>query len=58
MIEIKCPKKLDISLFYQLNGKLPHEDLDDEAEMIFIHFYDTFCSESISYEKLRKNGQM
>ena len=47
MVEIKFPKKLDISLFYQLNGRLPQEDLDDEDEMILIHLYDTFCNESI-----------
>ena len=47
MVEIKCPKKLDISLFYRLNGRLPHEDLDDEDEMILIHLYNTFCNESI-----------
>ena len=47
MVEIKCPKKLDISFFYRLNGRLPHEDLDDEDEMILIHLYATFCNESI-----------
>ena len=47
MVEIKCPKKLDISLFYRLKGRLPHKDLDDEDEMILIHLYDTFCNESI-----------
>ena len=38
---------MDISLFYRLNGRLPHEDLDDEDEMILIHLYGTFCNESI-----------
>ena len=47
MGEMKCPKKLDISLFHRLNGRLPHEDLDDEDEMILIHLYNTFCNESM-----------
>ena len=47
MGEIKCPKKLDISLFYQLNGRLPQKDLDDEDEMISIHLYETFYNESM-----------
>ena len=46
MGEIKCPKKLDISLFYRLNGRLPHKDLNDDDERILIHLYDTFCNES------------
>ena len=48
MAKVKCPQKLDISVLYQLTGRLPHEDLlnyDDEG--LLIHFYDTFCSESI-----------
>ena len=53
MVEIKCPKMLDISLFYRLNGRLPHEDLDYdyaldyEVEKVLIHLYDTFCNENI-----------
>ena len=48
MAKVKCPRKLDISVFYQLTQRLPHEDLlsyDDER--LLIHFYDTFCNESI-----------
>ena len=48
MAKVKCPHKLDISVFYQLTRRLPHEDLlsyDDER--LLIHFYDTFCNESI-----------
>ena len=53
MVEIKCPKKLDISLFYRLNGRLPHEDLDYdyaldyEVEKVLIYLYNTFYNESI-----------
>ena len=33
MAKVKCPRKLDISVFYQLTRRLPHEDglnYDDE----------------------------
>ena len=47
MAKIKCPNKLDISVFYQLTKRLPHEGLDYHSERFLIHFYDTFCNESI-----------
>ena len=47
MAKFKCPRKMDISLFYQLTGRLPHEDLNYDDERLLIHFYDTFCNESI-----------
>ena len=47
MAEVKCPCKLDISVFYQLTKRLPHEDLNYDDERLFIHFYDTFYNESI-----------
>ena len=47
MAKVKCPRKLDISVFRQLTGKLPHEDLTDDDERLLFHFYDTFCNESI-----------
>ena len=47
MKKIKCPRKLDISGFYQLTRRLPHEDLNYDDERLLIHFYDTFCNESI-----------
>ena len=33
MKKVKCPRKLDISVFYQLTRRLPHEDLnyDDDS---------------------------
>ena len=40
--KVKCPRKLDISVFYQLTGRLPHEDLNYDDERLLIHFYDTF----------------
>ena len=43
----KCPHKLDISVFYQLTRRLPHEDLNYDDERLLIHLYDTFCNESI-----------
>ena len=49
MAKVKRPCKLDISVFYRLTGRLPHEGLgyDDYYEGLLIHFYDTFCNESI-----------
>ena len=46
--KVKCPHKLDISVFYQLTRRLPHEEnLNYDDERLLIHFYDTFCDESI-----------
>ena len=47
MAKVKCPHKLDISVFYQLNKRLPHKDLNYDDERLLIHFYDTFCNGSI-----------
>ena len=46
MAKVKCPHKLDISVFYQLTRR-PHKGLDYDDERFLIHFYDTFCNESI-----------
>ena len=51
--KVKCPHKLDISLFYQLTRRLPHEELEYDDERIITHLYDTFCNESIV---IRKNS--
>ena len=45
--KVKCPHKLDISVFYRLTRRLPHEGLDYDDGRFLIHFYDTFCNESI-----------
>ena len=47
MAKVKCPRKLDISVFDQLTKRLPQEGLDYNDEGFLIHFYDTFCNESI-----------
>ena len=47
LAKVKCPRKLDISVFYQLTRRLPHEGLDYDDERLLIHFYDTFYNESI-----------
>ena len=59
MAKVKCPHKLDISVFYQLTRRLPDKDgiaqrprahmahLNYDDERFLIHFYDTFCNESI-----------
>ena len=47
MANVKCPRKLDISVFHQLTGRLPHEDLNDDDERLLFHFYNTFYDESI-----------
>ena len=38
MAKVKCPRKLDISVFYQLTRRLPHEGLDYDDERLLIHF--------------------
>ena len=45
--KVKFPRKLDISVFYQLTGRLPHEELEFKEEDFIIHFYDTFMAVSI-----------
>ena len=45
--KVKCPRKLDISVSYQLTRRLPHKDLNYDDEGLLIHFYDTFCNEGI-----------
>ena len=47
MAKVKCPRKLDISVFYESIGRLLHEDLNYDDERLLFHFYDTFCNESI-----------
>ena len=47
MAKVECPRKLDISVFYRLTKRLPHEDLNYDYERLLIHLYDTFCNESI-----------
>ena len=47
MAKVKCPRKLDISVFYRLTKRLPDEDLNYDDERFLINFYDTFCNESI-----------
>ena len=47
MAKVKCPRKLDISVFHQLTGRLPHEDLNYDDERILMHFYNSFYNESI-----------
>ena len=62
MAKVKYPRKLDISVLYQLTRRLPHEDgvvlqcdprpdrrahLNYDDERLLIHFYDTFYNESI-----------
>ena len=45
--KVKFPRKLDISVFYQLTGRLPHKGLGFKEEDFIIHFYDTFMAASI-----------
>ena len=47
MKKVECPRKLDISVFYQLTRRLPHEELEYDDERIITHLYDTFCNESM-----------
>ena len=45
--KVKFPHKLDISVFYQLTGRLPHEGLEFKEEDFIIHFYSAFMAVSI-----------
>ena len=45
--KVKFPCKLDISVFYQLTGRLLHEGIAFKEEDFIIHFYDTFMAASI-----------
>ena len=45
--KVKFPCKLDISVFYQLTGRLPHEELEFKEEDFIVHFYNAFMAESI-----------
>ena len=47
MNKVKFPCKLDISVFYQLTGRLPHEGLEFKDQDFIIHFYDTFVAVSV-----------
>ena len=47
MAKVKCPRKLDIPVLYELTRRLPHEGLDYDDERLLTHFYDTFYNESI-----------
>ena len=70
MRTVKHPRKLDISVFYQLTRRLPHEDLDYDDERFLIHFYNTFmagqhkvirkmvrCRTNVLYHLLKKIGK-
>ena len=45
--KVKFPRKLAISVFYQLAGRSPHEELEFKEEDFIIHFYHTFVAASI-----------
>ena len=45
--KVKFPRKLDISVFYQLTGRLSHEGLEFKEEDFIIHFYNAFVAVSI-----------
>ena len=53
--KVKFPPKLDISVFYQLTGRLPHEGIEFKEEDFIIHFYDTFVA--VSIKLLGKTGR-
>ena len=41
-------------MFYQLTGRLPHEELEFKEEDFIIHFNNTFVAVSIKY--IGENG--
>ena len=40
--KVKFPRKLDISVFYQLTGRLPYGRLKFKEEDFIVHFYNAF----------------
>ena len=69
MNNVKFLCKLDISVFYQLTGRLPHEGLEFKDQDFIIHFYGTFvavsiklsgkivrCRTNVLYHNLKKIG--
>ena len=56
MNKVKFPRKLDISVFYQLTGRLPHEGLEFKDEDFIIHFLRYFRGSE--HKLLEKNGKM
>ena len=70
MNKVKFPRKLDISVFYQLTGRLPHKGLEFKDEDFIIHFYNTSvaanikllgktvrCRTNVLYHILKKIGK-
>ena len=70
MNKVKFAHKLDISVFYQLTGRLPHEGLEFKDEEFIVHFYNTFvaasikllgkmvrCRSNVLYHNLKKIGK-
>ena len=68
--KVKFPRKLDISVFYQLTGRMPHEGIEFKEEDFIIHFYHTFvkasmkslgkmvrCRTNVLYHLLKKIGK-
>ena len=68
--KVKFPRKLDISVFYQLTGRLPHEGLEFKEEDFIVHFYNAFmtacikllgktvrCRTNVLYHILKKIGK-
>ena len=47
MNTVKLLCKLDISVFYQFTGRLPHKGLEFKEKDFIIHFYNTFVAVSI-----------
>ena len=52
--KVKFPRKLDISVFYQLTGRLPHEELEFKEEDFIIRLLRYFRGSE--HKVIRKNG--
>ena len=67
MKKVKCPRKLDISVFYQLTRRLPHEDQDYDDERFLIQYFHgshykvirkmVRCRTNVLYHLLKKIGK-
>ena len=69
-VKFPFPRKLDISVFYQLTGRLPHKGIEFKEEDFIIHLYHTFvaasikllgktvrCRTNVLYHLLKKTGK-
>ena len=48
---VKLPCRLEIPVFYELTGRLPHEELKFNERDLIVHFYNTSWQRAKSYSE-------